>query len=157
MWCAQTSPSRVSMVLMRTVFLEWTSGERWCWDSGLVSERIHSNISYNILHYVIESYKLCSSCTAKFKDTGSSLALLNMVACLAHRGGSHEANCGAGKTLKGVKSKLVSNRWHEWITAVLSTSFLITAHSFHFSIRKVAWEEVRAEMKCRFLIHQWMG
>lgn len=34
---AQTSPSRVSMVLMRTVFLEWTSDERCCCDSGLVS------------------------------------------------------------------------------------------------------------------------
>lgn len=31
-----TSPSRVSMVLMRTVFFECISEERWC--SGLVSE-----------------------------------------------------------------------------------------------------------------------
>lgn len=35
----RTSPSRVSMVLMRTVFFEWTSGPRWGWDSGLVSGR----------------------------------------------------------------------------------------------------------------------
>lgn len=38
-WCCvdslTTSPSRVSMVLMRTVFLEWTSDERW--SMGLVS------------------------------------------------------------------------------------------------------------------------
>lgn len=44
-WCVRTSPSRVSMVLMRTVFLEWTSEPRCCWDSGLVSESVQSQQS----------------------------------------------------------------------------------------------------------------
>lgn len=47
-----TSPSRVSMVLIRTVFLEWISEERGCVNcSGLVSET--STVTIRLNHMML--------------------------------------------------------------------------------------------------------